>query len=159
MPAYRDRTASFTSLIDLGSLQLINVDGLILSNPSTNVDGSRMITLVAIKELPVLRERGACCELPDLKESWANDTSELMKALADPTRLTMVASLWKADAPICICDFTAGLGLSQPTISHHMAKLKEAGLVESEKEGIWVYYRLRGDLAAETRNLLAQLIG
>ena len=82
-----------------------------------------------------------------------------MKALADPTRLTMMASLWKADAPICICDFTAGLGVSQPTISHHMAKLKEAGLVESEKEGIWVYYRLRGDLAAETRNLLAQLIG
>ena len=104
-------------------------------------------------------ERGACCELPVVDESWADRTSDLMKALADPTRLTMMASLWKADAPICICDFTAGLGLSQPTISHHMAKLKEAGLVESEKEGIWVYYRLRAGLTADTRKLLAQLIG
>jgi len=60
-----------------------------------------------------------------------------MKALADPTRLTMLASLWKTDGPICICDFTAGLELTQPTISHHMAKLKEAGLVDSEKRGIW----------------------
>ncbi len=81
-----------------------------------------------------------------------------MKALADPTRLTMVASLWKAAAPICICDFTAGLGLSQPTISHHMSKLKEIGLVDSEKRGIWVYYRLGAGLAPATRKLLGQLI-
>jgi DNA-binding transcriptional ArsR family regulator len=81
-----------------------------------------------------------------------------MKALADPTRLTMIASLWKADGPICICDFTAGLELSQPTISHHMAKLKELGLVDSEKRGIWVYDRLSAGLAPATRKLLAQLI-
>jgi ArsR family transcriptional regulator len=109
--------------------------------------------------LPVLRQRGACCELPVVKESWANQTSKLMKALADPTRLTMLASLWKADGAICICDFTAGLGLSQPTISHHMAKLKEAGLVDSEKSGIWTYYRLRDKLAPATRRMLGQLIG
>ena len=106
----------------------------------------------------MLRERGACCELPVVKESWANETSELMKALADPTRLTMLASLWKAKDPICICDFTAGLGLSQPTISHHMAKLKEAGLVDCEKRGIWTYYRLRNKLPPATRRILGQLI-
>jgi ArsR family transcriptional regulator len=117
-----------------------------------------MMNFVAVKELPMLRERGECCELPVVKETWAADTSELMKALADPTRLTMLASLWKADAPICVCDFTAGLGLTQPTISHHMAKLKAAGLVESEKRGIWVYYRLRTRLAPATRRLLGQLI-
>jgi ArsR family transcriptional regulator len=117
-----------------------------------------MISAVAIKELPVLRERGACCELPFVKESWANETSELMKALADPTRLTMIASLWKADAPICICDFTAGLGLTQPTISHHMAKLKAAGLVDFQKRGIWIYYSLRKKLAPTTRLVLGQLI-
>jgi ArsR family transcriptional regulator len=113
---------------------------------------------MALKELPVIRQRGACCELPEVDSRWADRTSELMKALADPTRLTMMASLWKAREPICICDFTAGLDLSQPTISHHMAKLKEAGLVESDKRGIWVYYRLRSDLTADTRKLLAQLI-
>src|SRR4029077_5607442 len=117
-----------------------------------------IIQIVAIKQLPMVRERGACCELPIVDERWAEDTSVLMKALADPTRLTMMASLWKADAPICICDFTAGLGLTQPTISHHMSKLREAGLVDSEKRGIWVYYRLRDKLAPSTRRVLAQLI-
>jgi ArsR family transcriptional regulator len=104
------------------------------------------------------RERGTCCELPAVKESWANETSDLMKALADPTRLTMLASLWKSADPICVCDFTAGLELSQPTISHHMAKLREAALVQSEKRGIWVYYRLHSKLAPSTRRLLGQLI-
>jgi ArsR family transcriptional regulator, arsenate/arsenite/antimonite-responsive transcriptional repressor len=114
--------------------------------------------LVALKELPMVRERGECCDLPVVKETWADETSELMKALADPTRLTMLASLWKSDSPICVCDFTAGLGLSQPTISHHMARLKAAGLVNSEKRGIWVYYRLHDKLTASTRRLLGQLI-
>lgn len=117
-----------------------------------------MISVVTLKALPVVRERGACCELPAVNSDWATRTSELMKALSDPTRLTMVASMWKADAPVCICDFTAGLGLGQPTISHHMARLREAGLVESEKRGIWVYYRLSQKLDPTTRKLLAQLI-
>jgi len=82
-----------------------------------------------------------------------------MKALADPTRVTMLAALSKADGPICICDFTAGLGLSQPTISHHIARLKAAGLVESEKRGIWIYYRLRDKMPTETRKLLSGLVG
>jgi ArsR family transcriptional regulator len=99
-----------------------------------------------------------CRELPEVDEAWAEQTSALMKALADPTRLTMVASLWKAKTPICICDFTAGLEVGQSTLSHHMAKLKEAGLVESEKRGIWAYYRLAGNLDANTRNLLSRLI-
>jgi ArsR family transcriptional regulator len=117
-----------------------------------------ILSFVAVKQLPMVRERGACCDLPRVDERWADDTSVLMKALADPTRLTMIASLWKAEAPICICDFTAGLGLSQPTISHHMSKLREAGLVESEKRGIWVYYRLRDKLKPSTRRVLSQLI-
>ncbi len=106
----------------------------------------------------MLRQRGVCCGLPNVDATWAEGTAELLKALSDPTRLTMIASLWKAQAPICICDFTAGLELSQPTISHHMAKLKEIGLVEAEKQGIWVYYRLSADLPPAARELLAQLI-
>jgi ArsR family transcriptional regulator len=117
-----------------------------------------MIGRVALKELPVLRQRGECCTLPVVKEDWANETSDLMKALADPTRLTMVASLWRSEEPICICDFTAGLGLTQPTISHHMAKLKAAGLVDSEKRGIWTYYSLRTKLTPATRRILGHLI-
>jgi len=134
------------------------VDGWILAQP---IDGCRWIAYnqgVAVKELPVIRQRGVCCGLPDVDEEWAERTATLMKALADPTRLTMVASLWKAEAPICICDFTAGLDLSQPTLSHHMSKLKEAGLVVSEKRGIWMYYRLSDALPASTRQVLSQLL-
>ncbi|HXC75975.1 MAG TPA: metalloregulator ArsR/SmtB family transcription factor [Candidatus Acidoferrum sp.] len=114
--------------------------------------------MTVLNELPVLRQRGVCCGLPEVDAEWAVSTAELMKALADPTRLTMAASLWKAKEPICICDFTSALGLTQPTISHHMAKLNGVGLVESEKRGIWVYYRLRADLSPGMRKLLAQLI-
>lgn len=117
-----------------------------------------IVHMTVLKEVPVVRQRGVCCGLPEVDAAWAVSTAELMRALADPTRLTMAASLWKSKEPICICDFTAGLGLSQPTISHHMAKLNDVGLVESEKRGIWVYYRLRAELAPETRKLLAQLI-
>src|SRR3989442_11931337 len=105
------------------------------------VDGLCIMRGMAVKELPVLRERGVCCGLPDVDDEWAEQASALMKALADPTRLTMIASLWKAKAPICICDFTAGLDLSQPTISHHMSKLKEAGAGASRKRGNLGYYR------------------
>lgn len=109
---------------------------------------------MALKELPV-RQRGLCCELelpPD--PAKADATADLLRALADPTRLAMVWCLRQASAPVCICDFTATFDLGQPTISHHMARLKAAGLVESQKHGLWVYYRLRDDLDAPTRRLL-----
>jgi ArsR family transcriptional regulator, arsenate/arsenite/antimonite-responsive transcriptional repressor len=112
-----------------------------------------------LKELPVVRQRGTCCELPAVDPAWAESTSGLLKAIADPTRLTMLAALWKADAPVCICDFTGSLELSQPTISHHMGKLREAGLVKAEKNGIWIYYRLSEGLPSSTRQVLAQLLG
>jgi len=111
-----------------------------------------------MQQLNVIRERGVCCALPAVEEGWAAQKAEMLKALADPTRLTMLVSLWKPAAPICVCDFTAGLGLSQATISHHMAKLREAGLVDCEKQGIWVYYRLADKLPATTRKLLSQLL-
>ena len=113
---------------------------------------------MAVKELPAIRQRGACCELPEVDSAWADSTAEVLKALADATRLKMLASLWRAESPVCICDFTGAFELSQPTISHHMGKLKDAGLVESEKNGIWVYYRIRDDLAQPTRRLLAHLL-
>ena len=113
---------------------------------------------MALKELPVVRERGVCCALPEVDPDWAEQTAGLMKALADPTRLTMMAALWTAKQPVCICDFTAQFELTQPTISHHMAKLREAGLVDAEKDGIWTYYRLRSDLPAATRRLIGQLV-
>jgi ArsR family transcriptional regulator len=83
---------------------------------------------------------------------------ELLKALADPTRLQMIGVLKRSAQPLCICDFTAAFDLSQPTISHHMAKLRDAGLIEVTKVGIWAHYRLADRLDPRTRALLDVLV-
>ena len=104
------------------------------------------------------RERGVCCApVRRLPERKVAQLSAVLKALADPTRLEMVTILKDATEPVCVCDFVATFGLSQPTVSHHMARLREAGLVESEKRGIWAFYRLRRDLPAVTRRLIEAL--
>jgi ArsR family transcriptional regulator len=66
----------------------------------------------------------------------------LFKALGDPHRLTMLATLARAEGEVCVCDFTSALPLNQPTVSHHLKILRDAGLVTSERRGTWVYYRL-----------------
>ncbi len=109
---------------------------------------------MAMIELPV-RTRGVCCDFEvAVQPAAAAGRVELLKALADPTRLSMVASLRAHHGPVCICDLVATYNLSQPTISHHMAVLKRAGLVESQKKGLWTFYQLRKDLPTEARKAL-----
>lgn len=105
------------------------------------------------------RAKGVCCP-PSIPLSLAKvDASvEVLKALADPTRLQMMGILKRSPKAVCICDFTAAFALSQPTISHHMAKLREAGLVEATRVGIWAYYRLSARLDSKTRALLDVLV-
>jgi ArsR family transcriptional regulator len=104
------------------------------------------------------RRRGQCyaVELP-IDPAAARATADLLKALADPTRLAMVWYLRQAETPVCICDFTASFDLGQPTVSHHMGRLKAVGLVEAERQGIWVYYRLRPDLGPTKLALIEAL--
>jgi len=101
------------------------------------------------------RERGVCCP-PTLKArpQKIEQTSAVLKALADPIRLQIALCLRDAKEPVCICDFTATFDISQPTVSHHMAKLREAGLVDVTKRGIWSFYRLAPDLPPATRRIL-----
>ena len=101
------------------------------------------------------RVKGVYCP-PSMPMALAkvDKSVEVLKALADPTRLQMIGILKNSAEPICICDFTAAFDLSQPTISHHMAKLREAGLVDVSKAGIWAYYRLASRLQPKTRALL-----
>lgn len=68
--------------------------------------------------------------------------ADVFKALADAHRLKMFATIANADAEVCVCDLTATLPLLQPTVSHHLRVLKEAGLIVGERRGTWVYYRL-----------------
>jgi len=78
----------------------------------------------------------------------------LLKAVADPYRLTMLATLAGADDEVCVCEFTDALPLNQPTVSHHLRILREAGLVRSERRGTWVYYRLADDAYARLSEVL-----
>ena len=82
-----------------------------------------------------------------LSEDEAEATAELFKALGDPARVRLVNLLATADGPVCMCDLIEPVGLSQPTVSHHMKKLLEAGLVEREQRGKWAYFSLNRDAA------------
>jgi len=82
--------------------------------------------------------------LEPMDAAQAESVAELLKALADPVRLRLM-SLIAATDEACVCDLTAPFDLSQPTISHHLRVLREAGLVDSERRGTWVHYRVRRD--------------
>lgn len=90
----------------------------------------------------------ACCAplaAPRLTQPEAEQIAALLKALADPARVRLVNLLATSPEPICVCDFTQPLGLSQPTVSHHLHKLREAGLVHVQRRGTWAYYWLDRD--------------
>ena len=85
-----------------------------------------------------------CC-LPlargPLTEDWAGDLARMFKALGDPVRLRLLSRVAShAGGEACVCDLSAGFDLTQPTISHHLKVLREAGLLECERRGTWVYY-------------------
>jgi ArsR family transcriptional regulator, arsenate/arsenite/antimonite-responsive transcriptional repressor len=94
-----------------------------------------------------VRVKGCCQDLAEpLPAGVADDAAALLRALADPTRLQMLAMLAAASDPICVCDFTAAFELGQPTVSHHLGKLRDADLVTSAKHGIWAFYEISPQL-------------
>lgn len=104
------------------------------------------------------RERGVCCAIDTaLPDERAGELASVLKALADPTRVQIIAALRDAKEPLCTCDFTASSALTQPTITHHMGKLRDAGLVDATRKGIWTYYRLRPHLPANVRRIIEAL--
>jgi ArsR family transcriptional regulator, arsenate/arsenite/antimonite-responsive transcriptional repressor len=116
--------------------------------------GSEMAATIAAPA----RTRGCCMpvDLP-LQPARADALADVFRALADPTRVQMLRMLQDAGGPLCVCDLTAAFEQSQPTISHHLAKLRDAGFVHSEKHGIWAFYSLREDMPEPCRQALALL--
>jgi ArsR family transcriptional regulator len=91
-----------------------------------------------------------------LDESAANEMAPVLGALADPVRLRIVSMLAAApDGAACGCDLETPLNLSQPTVSHHLKILREAGIVEGNRQGRWVYYRVVPERLNELREALA----
>ena len=103
----------------------------------------------------------ACCAplaAPALDENEAVATAELFKALGDPARVRIVNLLATRQEPVCACEMYEPLGLSQPTVSHHLKKLTDAGLLAREQRGKWAYFSLRRD-AVEKLAAVADLKG
>ncbi|HTZ44375.1 MAG TPA: metalloregulator ArsR/SmtB family transcription factor [Jatrophihabitans sp.] len=113
------------------------------------------------KSLPVLSpvDTVACCSplaREPLTRQQAEQVAPLLKAMADPVRLRLLSLIAShAGGEACVCDLTDAFSLSQPTISHHLKVLHEAGLLDREKRGIWVYYRARTDALSGLAALIA----
>ena len=108
-------------------------------------------------------ETVACCS-PLLSEPLTADQAAriapLLKALADPVRLRLLSLVGAhAYGEACVCDLNDAFDLSQPTISHHLKVLHEAGLLERDKRGVWVYYRVNRAAIADLAGLLGDAAG
>lgn len=88
--------------------------------------------------------QSSCCATPEgriVGDAEAQRLAKVFKALGDPTRVKLLSLISaSASAEMCLCDLTEPVGLSQPTVSHHMKQLVEAGLVVREQRGRWAYY-------------------
>jgi ArsR family transcriptional regulator, arsenate/arsenite/antimonite-responsive transcriptional repressor len=90
----------------------------------------------------------ACCRPLDddgLSAEDAEATAAVFKALSDPARVRIVNLLARNPEPVCVCELTPVVGLSQPTVSHHLRKLVQAGLLQREQRGVWAFYTLDRD--------------
>jgi len=105
-------------------------------------------------------EAARCCPplaAEPLSELQAEHIASLLKALADPVRLRLMSLVAShAGGEACVCELNDAFDLSQPTISHHLKVLHDAGLLDREKRGVWVYYRIRTQVLANIAALIAR---
>ena len=108
-----------------------------------------------MKSLPVLQP--LCCgpDLPPMDPGAADDLAAVFKALADPTRVAIVSRLASGEQ-CCVCDLTDAFELSQPTVSHHLRILRDAGLVEAERRGTFAYYWLVPEAIERLKGVFSQ---
>jgi len=106
-------------------------------------------------ELAPKRKRAAgerCCEpvvYPEVQRAPAVRMAAVAKALGDPIRLQLVDVLRRHAGQVCVCELVPLFDISQPTLSHHLGKLRAAGIVDSERRGLWAYYYVRPEALKE----------
>ena len=97
-----------------------------------------------ISTLPVVQSDDACCVvLPTVV--IPQETTRVLKALADETRLSLLVQIASSSEAVCVCDLTSQASVNQPTVSHHLKLLRDAGIVNVERRGTWGHYSLRPD--------------
>ena len=105
------------------------------------------------------RAAGApCCEpvvYPDVEREHAARMATVAKALGDPIRLQLVDVLRKHAGKVCVCELVPLFDVSQPTLSHHLKKLRDAGILDSERQGLWAYYYVRPEALGELTSWLS----
>ena len=102
-----------------------------------------------------------CCDVsarPTRSYAEATKLATDLEHLAHPVRLQLLDVLTRNEGRVCVCDLEAAVPVKQPTVSHHLKLLREAGLVESEKVGQWVYYRINRDAARGLRDRVQQIL-
>jgi ArsR family transcriptional regulator, arsenate/arsenite/antimonite-responsive transcriptional repressor len=109
-----------------------------------------------------MKKISACCSPVlhgALSQSEANDLAATLKALADPVRLRILSLIAaQPESEACVCHLTEPIGLSQPTMTHHLQVLHTAGILDRDKRGAWVYYRIVPNRLEEVRSALATRI-
>ena len=109
------------------------------------------------------RELGArCCDRdsrPRISQRDAEHLAEDLQLLGHPVRLQLLDVLARNAGRVCVCDLESTVAVKQPTVSHHLRILREAGVVESEKVGQWVYYRVRAEAMGALRTRIARHLG
>ena len=99
-----------------------------------------------------------CCAplaAPSMSAADAQATARLFKALGDPARVRIVNLLATSDEPVCVCELTPAVGLAQPTVSHHLKRLVDAGLLLREQRGTWGYYSINHDALVQIATLVS----
>ncbi len=91
---------------------------------------------------------------PTLSGEEAESTAALFKAIGDPARVRIVNLLASSRGAVCACEFEPALGLSQPTVSHHLKKLTDAGLLDRDQRGKWAFFSINPEAAAKLAGLL-----
>jgi ArsR family transcriptional regulator len=107
-----------------------------------------------VNALPLI----SCCTplaAPTMSDAEAEATARLFRALSDPARVRIVNRLIQCGQAVCACEFEGELGLSQPTVSHHLKKLTEAGLLDREQRGRWAYFTLNPEAAGRLAGLVS----
>jgi ArsR family transcriptional regulator len=119
-----------------------------MSSISVNIARVKTITTIAAACPPLLQQ--------PLEAEEAAQLAAALRVVADPARLRLLSLIQaQPDHEACVCHLTDPLGLSQPTVSHHLKVLLQAGLVEREQRGSWAYFRVREEPLAALRALLA----